>query len=330
MRPRVHRKLTLEELEPRIAPGVAVAYVDDDFNSGTPGWGVDHFALIQDGVAAVDAGGAVDVAGGVYNETVTLDRNATVNLQGAETLGGVTMSTGTIVCAGSNLTIISDYSQSGGAFVSAPTQGSFSVGGNFSLSGGTFNRFTGSGGAGDPYLIHDVYGLQAMKFGLGASYQLADDVDAAATSAWNGGLGFDPVGDLDHRFTGSLHGDGRTIAGLHIVRPSENFVGLIGFATDGSSVTNVGLVGGTVQGYAGVGGLVGWNSGDISHCYTTMDVSGNWIVGGLVGDHCYGERGRRDQWGRPGRLQLLRDHLRLLRHRRRGGRDQHRGTRGRE
>ena len=43
-------------------------YVDPGYNSGTPGWGVDHFATIQGGVTAVDVGGTVTVYAGTYTE----------------------------------------------------------------------------------------------------------------------------------------------------------------------------------------------------------------------------------------------------------------------
>jgi hypothetical protein len=132
--------LRIEELEPRIAPGVAVAYVDDDFNPSTPGWGVDHFALIQDGINAANTGGAVNVAAGVYSETVTLNKSATVTLSGAETVGSFLLSGGTISASSCSLTITGAYSEGGGLFVSSPTQGTFSVGGSFTLSGGTFSH----------------------------------------------------------------------------------------------------------------------------------------------------------------------------------------------
>jgi hypothetical protein len=53
---------------------------------------------------------------------------------------------------------------------------------------------TGSGTVGDPYIIYDVTDLQAMINNLAAYYELANDIDASATSGWNGGLGFEPVG----------------------------------------------------------------------------------------------------------------------------------------
>ena len=45
-------------------------WVDDDFNSSTPGWGEYKFAKIQDGVNAVASGGTVHVAAGTYVENV--------------------------------------------------------------------------------------------------------------------------------------------------------------------------------------------------------------------------------------------------------------------
>jgi PKD repeat protein len=45
-----------------------IVYIDDDFNSSTPGWGYDHFSSIQAGVDAVDVGGTVFVKDGTYTE----------------------------------------------------------------------------------------------------------------------------------------------------------------------------------------------------------------------------------------------------------------------
>jgi len=52
-------------------PGVGdTVYVDDDFNESTPGWGIDHFNKIQDGIDAVNIGGTVYVFNGTYYENV--------------------------------------------------------------------------------------------------------------------------------------------------------------------------------------------------------------------------------------------------------------------
>ena len=55
-------------------------YVDDDYNSGTPGWGYDHFDKIQDGIDGVAENGTVYVKNGTYYENVVV--NKTIDLIG--------------------------------------------------------------------------------------------------------------------------------------------------------------------------------------------------------------------------------------------------------
>ena len=61
-----------------------IIYVDDDYNSSTPGWGIDHFDNIQNGINAASENDTVLVYGGVYNETVLV--NKTINLTGMDKL----------------------------------------------------------------------------------------------------------------------------------------------------------------------------------------------------------------------------------------------------
>ncbi|MGA1820321.1 MAG: hypothetical protein ACMUHU_04850, partial [Thermoplasmatota archaeon] len=99
--------------------------------------------------------------------------------------------------------------------------GAFSMVG--SGSGNVPNRASFVGGDGspeDPYQIADLEGLQYMSADLGAHYILVGDIDAAASSSMNGGLGFLPVGDDSTSFTGSLEGDGFEISSLFIDRGS--------------------------------------------------------------------------------------------------------------
>jgi hypothetical protein len=51
---------------------VTEVWVDDDYDSGTPGWGVTHFDKIQDGINAV-TGSVVHVAAGEYDEPLDID-----------------------------------------------------------------------------------------------------------------------------------------------------------------------------------------------------------------------------------------------------------------
>ncbi|UCF12952.1 MAG: right-handed parallel beta-helix repeat-containing protein [Thermoplasmatales archaeon] len=59
----------------------ATVYVDDDYNSSTPGWGYDHFDKIQDGINAVNVNGTVFVFDGTYYENVDINKDG-INLIG--------------------------------------------------------------------------------------------------------------------------------------------------------------------------------------------------------------------------------------------------------
>jgi cell division septation protein DedD len=140
----------------------------------------------------------------------------------------------------------------------------------------------GIGTTGNPYLICDVCDLQNMKLNLSAHYALNNSINASATSVWNGGSGFLPIGNSTDPFTGSFDGRGYTITGLFINR-STNYIGLFGFIDAGSSVSNVSLVNADITGHQYVGGLAGTNYGSVLNCSATGKVNGFEIVGGLVG-----------------------------------------------
>jgi hypothetical protein len=65
----------------------AIVYVDDDYDSSTPGWGYDHFDVIQDGIVAVAEGGTIYVYNGIYYENVVVDK--TINLTGEDRDGTI-------------------------------------------------------------------------------------------------------------------------------------------------------------------------------------------------------------------------------------------------
>lgn len=177
---------------------------------------------------------------------------------------------------------------------------------------------TGSGTADDPYVITNVSGLQAIDDDLDAHYVLGDDIDASATSDWNAGKGFDPIGngagsgDGGGHFTGVFDGRNHTITGLSIRRLGLDWVGL--FAQSGGVVRNVHVHDATVEGeYAGVllgrnreggrvssvgasgqvtgvgqntGGLAGINAGTLRGAWADVDVSSTELqTGGLVGQN---------------------------------------------
>jgi len=147
----------------------------------------------------------------------------------------------------------------------------------------------GSGTADDPYLIEDVHQLQAMKRNITAHYALANDIDASETKEWNDGVGFEPVGTGPHllpnvTFTGSFDGRNYTITGLYIDRPDTYYIGLFGVVGTDGEVRNVGVVYADVSGDESVGALMGGNRGTVENSYATGSVTGNHVVGGLMGE----------------------------------------------
>jgi len=139
--------------------------------------------------------------------------------------------------------------------------------------------------------------LQAMKDDLTADYVLDNDIDASATSGWNGGAGFEPIGGEEPYFTGSFDGQGHKISNLYINReatPDMPYVGLFGFAYLDTEIKNLGLENVDITGRSGpppykcrVGALVGRNWAKITNCYSTGNVASveGLDTGGLVGLH---------------------------------------------
>jgi hypothetical protein len=62
-----------------------------------------------------------------------------------------------------------------------------------------------------------------------------------------------------------------------------NFIGGLVGENDGGTITDCYSTGRVLGTQDSIGGLVGWNNGQITVCYSTGSVSGNYCVGGLVG-----------------------------------------------
>jgi hypothetical protein len=152
-----------------------------------------------------------------------------------------------------------------------------------------------------------------MNQHLDGNYILGNNIDCSATSGWNGGLGFQPIGS-DPPFTGSFNGNNHKITGLYIDR--VYYVGLFG-VVNGGVILNVGLEDSTIAGDSYVGGIVGvannyalilnsYNTGSVTaagedgvgaggiaggmninasiiNCYNTGDIIGYTDVGGITG-----------------------------------------------
>ena len=138
--------------------------------------------------------------------------------------------------------------------------------------------------------IWDWYDLDAIRDNLSGSHILMKDLDSTtagytelASNTANQGKGWQPIGTQDNAYTGTFDGQGYEISDLFIDRPSEADIGLFGVVDERGFVRNVGVVNTDVTGEWLVGGLVGLSFGTVSNCYCSGSVSGNDQVGALVG-----------------------------------------------
>lgn len=138
--------------------------------------------------------------------------------------------------------------------------------------------------------IANVNDLQDMNNDLTGNYYLTGDIDATATSGWNGGEGFIPIGFPSGQFTGTFDGNGYTISNLFINRPSSNgqalFADTYGGDTDSVVVfKNVTLTNVNITGEWLVAALLGvgqWNTAVIN-CHSSGTINGTSDTGGLIG-----------------------------------------------
>jgi hypothetical protein len=149
-------------------------------------------------------------------------------------------------------------------------------------AGSAFGKY--SGGTGEPntpYQIAtkaDLLVLAADANDYGKCFILTADINM------EGQVFTTAIIAAGYDFKGTFDGNGHKVTHFTINGGSNSFLGLFSSINDKGSVKNLGLENCVVSGYWAVGGLVGWNYGNISHCYSTGSVSGSYEdVGGLVG-----------------------------------------------
>ncbi len=136
--------------------------------------------------------------------------------------------------------------------------------------------------------VEDVEQLQAINTNLSGNYALRNSIDATGTEQKH----FTSIGSDNNAFSGKFDGIDYNIFGLNIKETGNN-VGLFGY-TDGATINNVTLVGGSITGGSITGGSItgGNNVGAVvgnanntilNNVVNSAAVSGNSNVGGIVG-----------------------------------------------
>lgn len=145
----------------------------------------------------------------------------------------------------------------------------------------------GDGSADDPYEIENVSQLQCIEKDLDAHYELVSDVDASATSEWNDGNGFEPIGSDEQRFVGTFDGNDQNISDLYINWTSDN-VGLFATVGKDGTVHNLTVTDLSFTPAYSTGGIVGENYGIVDNvsAHGTISSTGTHSnIGGLVGSN---------------------------------------------
>lgn len=167
----------------------------------------------------------------------------------------------------------------------------------------------GSGTVADPYQITSKNELMLVGAEPTASFKLMNNIDMAG-EIWT------PIGNVDNKFTGNFDGNAKKISNIKIVGSVEDNKGFFGYVSDSAIIKNLYLENDTISGHSCVGGLVGIMDGGsitncavkgvfnasknyagglvgriidvnnvvISNCIANVVVSGNYAIGGLVGD----------------------------------------------
>ncbi|OTG66601.1 YDG domain-containing protein [Acinetobacter silvestris] len=241
----------------------------------------------QDGNITVDA----DLAWS-SNSTLTLqaDKDIILNKKITATSGGLTLNAANNISAKDAINVGTFTLNKGNWLQNAPVLPSFYAK-DFRLNGGSFIRaIGGDGSSATPWKLTDIYGVQGMGTQLNGNFALANHIDASGTVNWNGGAGFNPIGDGGYSspttsFSGTLDGLNYIISKIFIYKPNSDYIGLIGSGTS-AQILNVGITEADITGASFTGVLAGYLNGNskIQNSYTTGSVkSGSSYIGGVVG-----------------------------------------------
>lgn len=152
----------------------------------------------------------------------------------------------------------------------------------------------GNGTEGDPYLIATKAHLNNVRNHPDAQYKMIADIEftaadfAAGGDFYNGGKGWEPIGtNDDSAFNGTFDGNGFAVVGIRGKRSDSGTDFLSLFGVSNGVIKNLAVVDGsfthTTAGKPYVAGIVGYNKGVISHCYSTMEISTVADGGGIAG-----------------------------------------------
>ena len=152
------------------------------------------------------------------------------------------------------------------------------------------------GSADHPYIIMNPAGLDLLATNVnsgnayeGKYFKLGANITYSYAGLEENGSNFTAIGNSNNPFNGNFDGDGKTISGIRIYKPNDNYQGLFG-CIEAAIVENIILTDTKITGSDAVGGIVGFfDTGTIRNCIVADNVYINGIItcGGIAG-HNYG------------------------------------------
>ena len=275
-----------------IAPGAKVTTLADKGKTGN--WLIDPYNVTIS--AAADSGSGFTATA---NDTVI---NVTT-LTNALASTGVTVTTGTGGSQAGDITVAAPIHWSANTTLTLNAAGdiyidkditatgnsaglvlNYGSGKDYHLRNGARVTLPGSNSAfsagGSAFtLIRSLNDLNSVRNATASNHAIVADIDASATTGWNGGAGFTPISGM----SGQFHGLGHVIDGLFVNRPGSVNVALLGNTTN--IVRDVTLSNVNITGGSRVGAVLGTASGTtVSNVHVTGSVKGTIEqTGGIVG-----------------------------------------------
>lgn len=134
---------------------------------------------------------------------------------------------------------------------------------------------SGSGTANDPYIVTTCEELQSMNDNTTATYILANDIDCAATTTWDGGAGWTPIGPFASKFSGTLDGAGHAVSNIYMSRVATSAFGIFAYVQN-ATIKNIAIYGSITdesQNGLCMGGLAGYSMDTLTVESLTMNLT---------------------------------------------------------
>jgi len=134
----------------------------------------------------------------------------------------------------------------------------------------------------DAIEISNLEGLQSINKDLDEDYIIINNINGSSAGELNDGEGFEPIGDEDNKFNGTLDGQGYTVNNLEI---EDEYASVFQYVGSDGEIDNIGLIDNEINDGEDVGGLVKQNNGIINKSYTTGNIEDAKSAGGLVNNN---------------------------------------------